>query len=79
MSSASTEYGTAIKEGEKNAVVLKDKKENAKNYKGFFAGIFSGVTKLAGKLFIISLFLNPALPNASFKPKWSLVTYLCIT
>ncbi|KAH8599398.1 mitochondrial carrier domain-containing protein [Bisporella sp. PMI_857] len=47
MSSASTEYGTAIKEGEKNAVVLKDKKENAKNYKGFFAGIFSGVTKLA--------------------------------
>jgi hypothetical protein len=27
-----------------------DKKESAKNYKGFVAGVFSGIAKLTGKL-----------------------------
>jgi len=34
---------------EKDGIANKDKKENVKNYKGFVAGIFSGVTKLSGE------------------------------
>ena len=37
---------------ESNGTVSKDKKENAKNYKGFVAGVFSGVTKLSGMLWL---------------------------
>ncbi|KAG9249007.1 mitochondrial carrier domain-containing protein [Calycina marina] len=31
---------------EKDAFVVKNKKQEVKNYKGFFAGVFSGITKL---------------------------------
>lgn len=32
---------------ENDGIAVKDKKENVKNYKGFVAGVFSGVTKLS--------------------------------
>lgn len=35
--------------GEKDAGVVMEKKQEVKNYKGFFAGVFSGITKLTGK------------------------------
>lgn len=35
---------------DEDGIAVKDKKENVKNYKGFVAGVFSGVTKLSGEL-----------------------------
>jgi len=37
---------------EKDGIGAKDKKENVKNYKGFVAGVFSGVTKLSGEFWL---------------------------
>jgi len=34
---------------QKDAVAVVDKKSEVKNYKGFLAGVFSGITKLTGK------------------------------
>jgi hypothetical protein len=35
---------------DKKVVAMMDKKEESKNYKGFVAGVFSGVGKLTGEL-----------------------------
>lgn len=39
-------------------VVKMDKKENVKNYKGFVAGVFSGIAKLSGKFNQFSMFIS---------------------
>lgn len=47
---------------EKTAVM--DKKESSKNYKGFVAGVFSGVSKLTGMYsFYLRLFQSHSPPS----------------
>lgn len=46
---SATEHGIGRMTDE-DGIAVKDKKENVKNYKGFVAGVFSGVTKLSGEL-----------------------------
>ena len=39
-----------------NIDVVMEKKESSKNYRGFVAGVFSGVAKLSGEYLVLSLF-----------------------
>jgi hypothetical protein len=49
MSTAKEHAALVKKTRENEAVAMKDRKENVKNYKGFVAGVFSGIAKLSGQ------------------------------
>jgi hypothetical protein len=51
MSTAKEHAALVKKTRENEAVAMKDRKENVKNYKGFVAGVFSGIAKLSGQCF----------------------------
>lgn len=53
---------------EREVVKMGDKKENAKNYKGFVAGVFSGIAKLSGKKFMTLIFRSLWTLSSSSKP-----------
>jgi len=44
---------------DREGVVQMDKKENVKNYKGFVAGVFSGIAKLSGRFNRFSSLYHP--------------------
>ena len=48
---------------DRQGVAAMDKKESVKNYKGFVAGVFSGIAKLSGKCLFISS--SNSLPSVS--------------
>jgi len=47
--SATSEHTTVVSRGDGPVDVKMEKKESSQNYKGFVAGVFSGVAKLSGK------------------------------
>jgi hypothetical protein len=67
--SATSEHATVVSRGNGPVDVKMEKKESSKNYKGFVAGVFSGIAKLSGE-YTICLFSSPLLPkyrNAQLK------------
>jgi hypothetical protein len=58
MSDSQTEHAALMRTRDREvAMVKRDNKESAKNYKGFVAGVFSGIAKLTGLcLLLISTF-----------------------
>lgn len=54
--SATSEHATVVSRGDGPVDFKMEKKEGSKNYKGFVAGVFSGVAKLSGKHWIYFLF-----------------------
>jgi hypothetical protein len=49
MSDSQTEHAALMRTRDREGAMAKvDRKESAKNYKGFVAGVFSGIAKLTG-------------------------------
>jgi hypothetical protein len=63
--SATSEHATVVSRGDGPVDVKMEKKESSKNYKGFVAGVFSGVAKLSGE-YRICLLSSHLLPDPEF-------------
>jgi hypothetical protein len=62
MSDSQTEHAALMRTRDREGAMAKvDRKESAKNYKGFVAGVFSGIAKLTGMFtyFVLSLLSIP--------------------
>ncbi len=48
MSTTTDGAAAVVRRTRENATIKEDRRENAKNYRGFVAGVFSGIAKLTG-------------------------------
>lgn len=56
MSDSQTEHAALMRTRDREVAMAKDdKKESVKNYKGFVAGVFSGIAKLTGMCLFVLL------------------------